>query len=75
MKNAFFRSLSLTILALVLCCTSAVANEEYLSKYTLVSESEYLQLYVNEETTEIAVLDKSTNYVWFSSPPDLSMER
>lgn len=75
MKNAFFRSLSLTILALVLCCTSAVANEEYLSKYTLVSENEYLQLYVNEETTEIAVLDKSTNYVWFSSPPDLSMER
>lgn len=75
MKSLFFRSLSLTILALLLCWAPVAADEEYLSDYTLVSENEYLQLYLNEETTEIAVLQKSTNYVWFSSPPDLSMER
>ena len=55
MKNAFFRSLSLTILALVLCCTSAVANEEYLSAYAGVRKR-VSAVDVNEETTEIAVL-------------------
>jgi len=36
----------------------------------LVAETEYLSLYVNEATTEIAVLDKRSDVLWHSNPPD-----
>lgn len=72
MKTLSFNSLYLTMLALLLFSAPILANEQYLKDYTLVSENEYLQLYLNEETTEVAVLEKSTNHVWFSSPPNLS---
>jgi len=36
------------------------------------AENEYLELYLNEKTTEAAVKDKKTGYVWFTNPPDRS---
>jgi AcrR family transcriptional regulator len=70
-----FTSLALIILSSLLFSIPAWANEEYLKAYTLVADNEYLQLYINEETTEVAVLEKTTNHVWFSNPQNLSMER
>lgn len=34
----------------------------------MVAENENLALYINEETTEIAVKDKVTNVAWYSNP-------
>lgn len=36
----------------------------------LVADNEYLSLYINDDTTEIAVRDKWTDSVWYSNPPD-----
>ena len=35
-----------------------------------VAENEYLVLYMNPETTEIAVYNKASRDVWYSNPPD-----
>lgn len=39
-----------------------------LSSMEMVAENEWLQLYVNQQTAEIAVKDKRDNYAWFSNP-------
>lgn len=36
----------------------------------LVADNEYLSLYINDDTTEIAVRDKRTGSIWYSNPPD-----
>lgn len=41
-----------------------------LSDFELVAENEQLQLYINDSTTEIAVLVKETGHVWYSNPAD-----
>jgi len=35
-----------------------------------VAENDYLALYIDEETTEVAVRDKKTSRVWYTNPPD-----
>jgi len=35
-----------------------------------IAENDYLQLYINDETAEIAVLDKRNGYIWRSNPAD-----
>lgn len=45
---------------------------EMLEMMELVSENEYLELYFDEEETDIAVRDKESGYVWFSNPTDIS---
>ncbi|MFW6308450.1 MAG: DUF5696 domain-containing protein [bacterium] len=45
--------------------------QSQLDDYKRVNESRYLTLYINENTTEIAVYDKRNGEIWFSSPPDL----
>lgn len=44
--------------------------QDVLAPYTLVAENEYLGLYVNNDTTEIAVKHLESNEIWFSNPPD-----
>lgn len=36
----------------------------------LVTQNDYLSLYINRSTTEIAVLDNESGDVWYSNPPD-----
>ncbi len=38
--------------------------------FDLVAENDYLILYVNTETAEIAVTDKRSEQTWYSNPPD-----
>lgn len=40
-----------------------------LSNYSKIAESSDLVLYLNPSTTEIALLDKYTDQIWFSNPP------
>lgn len=35
-----------------------------------ITENQYLNLYINRKTTEIAVQDKDTGMLWYSNPPD-----
>lgn len=41
----------------------------------LVAENEYLALYFNEETTEIAVLHKKQGTTWYSNPVDREQDQ
>lgn len=75
MKKLLLQSLALIILVAMLllpCMALASETPASLRRYTLVSENEYLQLYINEETTEVAVLEQSTGHIWFSSPQNLA---
>ncbi len=36
----------------------------------LVAKDEFLELYLNQSTCEIAVHDTSSNHTWYSNPPD-----
>ena len=73
MKWRFWKTLSLVVLMVMsLHSLGWAAN---LPKYTLAQENEYLRLYVQEDTAEIAVEDIATGSLWFSSPQDLRMEQ
>lgn len=41
---------------------------------TKVAENDYLELYINEETTEVAVKDKKSGYIWYTNPQDRSSD-
>lgn len=36
----------------------------------LVARNDYLELYINDETTEVAVKDKRSGYIWYTNPQD-----
>ncbi|MCL1878644.1 MAG: DUF5696 domain-containing protein [Defluviitaleaceae bacterium] len=38
------------------------------------AQSEFLELYVNPETTNIAVFDRRNGYTWHSSPPETNLD-
>jgi len=40
------------------------------ARFELVQETQYLQLYLDRLTTEIAVLDRASGRVWYSNPAD-----
>lgn len=66
--------LAVCIVACACCLVASVsavaasANVDELSGMRLVAETESLSLYINEATTEVAVLEKSTGVVWRSNP-------
>ncbi|HLV10749.1 MAG TPA: hypothetical protein VKY40_11095, partial [Halanaerobiales bacterium] len=63
----------LTILLAVFILISTVVNAitaEELIDFYRVQENEHLILYMNRETTEIAIQEKSSGEVWYSNPPD-----
>lgn len=43
--------------------------------FKMISENEYLKLFVNEDTLAIKVVDKRTGYVWSSDIDDIREER
>ena len=47
-----------------------VAGEKMLDAMTMAAENDYLELYINEETTEVAIKDKESGYVWYTNPKD-----
>ena len=51
------------------CDASLGSADEKLSGYELAEENDYLQLWLNRDSAEVAVLDKKSGYIWFSNPP------
>jgi len=43
-------------------------SSDQLEGFKGIVESKYLKLFLNEETAEVAVLDKRNNYIWRSNP-------
>lgn len=50
--------------------TPAEWEKQALDSMEIVAENEFLELYFNKETTEIAVRVKATDHYWFSNPVD-----
>ena len=75
-QQALIRSIPaavLTSLCLILLVSAAVYAVP--DGFDLVSENEYLELYFNSQTTEIAVYDKLNDKTWFSNPQDRAKAR
>ena len=51
------------------CDASLGSADEKLSGYELAEENDYLHLWLNRDSAEVAVLDKKSGYIWFSNPP------
>ena len=45
-------------------------REQALAEMELVAENDYLELYLDEEETDIAVREKASGEIWFSNPVD-----
>lgn len=60
-------------MSLCLCLMLAVfahAQQAELAAFELVSENQHLRLYLNPETTELAVQDINTGRLWFTNPQE-----
>ncbi|MDI9413953.1 MAG: DUF5696 domain-containing protein [Bacillota bacterium] len=66
------RSLIIILVILVFGVSSIQANA--LQDYEQVAQNEYLELYINPETAEIAVYDLATKEIWYSNPPNRDRE-
>lgn len=66
------RQSGVLLLVLVLSLTAAVgiAAADDLAGYEFVAANEYLSLYFNSETAEVAVHDLRTDLIWYSNPPN-----
>ena len=83
-----YRTLLVSVIVLMSLLTAAVctadSNEEQIAEAVkldpalmtmeLMADNEYLELYLNRNTAEIAVRVKSTNDVWYSNPVDRASE-
>src|SRR5690554_6775384 len=49
---------------------SGIIYADNLEDFKQVAENEYLALFINQESTVIAVQDKNSNNIWYSNPPD-----
>lgn len=75
-QPAMIRSIPATVLiSLCFILLGSAAVNASLDGFELVSENEYLELYFNSQTTEIAVYDKLNDKTWFSNPQDRAKAR
>ena len=54
--------------------TLSETDQQNLVSYQKVSETNLLSLYINKDTSYIAVADKRTGKVWYSVPPDIETD-
>ena len=58
----------LILLLMLAALAAANASAVELAGYELVAENEYLVMYFNPDTAEVAVYDQRTEEVWFTNP-------
>ncbi|MGB3985436.1 MAG: hypothetical protein WBL69_06000, partial [Limnochordia bacterium] len=58
----------LILLLMLAALAAANASAVELAWYELVAENEYLFMYFNPDTAEVAVYDQRTEEVWFTNP-------
>lgn len=61
-------------LGIVLCLVASANIYAQPAGFEIYAENDYLVLYVNPENTEIVVLDKRTDTLWYSNPPNRATE-
>lgn len=66
---------ALLIAFAVAASSRSVAASNVLDRMRLVAENEHLSLFIDDATTEIAVLDKRTGDLWYSNPPNRDRQR
>src|SRR5690554_6222494 len=71
MKKSNLLTFSLLVMIVLINSTLIKANDLVLLNYEPVAENDHLQLYLNRETTEIAVKRKETGTVYYSNPQDI----
>ncbi|MFW5787416.1 MAG: hypothetical protein ACOCV3_04050, partial [Halanaerobiales bacterium] len=49
-------------------CSEIIFASNISEEFSVITETERLALFMNKETTEIAVLDKKNDQVWYSNP-------
>ncbi len=69
MRRKYLFTMILFIMSLLF--STLVIHADDLSGFTAVAENQYSKLLIDQSTTEIAVLDKETNNVWYSNPNNL----
>ncbi|MFW6007339.1 MAG: DUF5696 domain-containing protein, partial [Halanaerobiales bacterium] len=61
----------LIIICIFFLLTSGIcASRQDLPGFEKIAENKYLILFFKSSTTEIAVINKSTDSIWYSNPPD-----
>lgn len=50
-------------------------SDNSVSGLNLVTESEFLQLYIDQATTEVAIKDKRSGWMWYSNPLDRDSDK
>ena len=70
MKKSNLLTFSLLVMIVLINSTLIKANDLVLLNYEPVAENDHLQLYLNRETTEIAVKRKETGTVYYSNPQE-----
>ncbi len=66
-KVFYIRYIVIWLITLLLISGTILASDNQLQ---LMKENEYLQLYINKSTTEVAVKDIQSGKVWYTNPPD-----
>ena len=69
-RQSTFKNTIANLVVLCLVLLFSVSVSASLSGFETVEENDYLTLYFNKDTTEIAVKDKINDKMWFSNPQD-----
>ncbi|MFW6390065.1 MAG: hypothetical protein ACOCZT_03045, partial [Halanaerobiales bacterium] len=62
--------LQVILFLVLLHLMSGFLYADLLESYSAIDENEHLILFINHDTTEIAVQDKNSGQIWYSNPPD-----
>lgn len=69
-NHKFIKGLVMVALAMLMVISSFTNVRANISDFQVVAENNHLVLYINESTTEIAVLVKESGDIWYSNPSD-----
>lgn len=59
----------LVLVWIIMGLSTAAFGQELPNGFAAVAENDFLMLYLNETTVELAVLDKESGQIWYTNPP------
>ncbi|MFW6270587.1 MAG: DUF5696 domain-containing protein, partial [Bacillota bacterium] len=62
------KKISIFIFIIILLTVSQINAQQIREDMEFIVENNYLKLYINRETTEIGVMDKTSGDIWYSNP-------
>lgn len=70
-----FRRFVLSLCVIILFFSAALKGNAQLDNFELITSNEYLNLYIDPDTTEVAVEDRNTSKIWYTNPQERHSER